>query len=334
MAGTNDHQIRAQRTWRLVARQHGMVSRAQLLALGYSRAAISHRLAKGRLFAVTRGVYAAGRPDVSRPGQMMAAVLASGDGSVISHEAAAELWRLRRRERGPIDVSVARPSRARRSGLVVHRRTFLTRDVVTRCEGVPVTGVPLTLVDLAATVSTRHLEAAVNMADSLDLLDPAGVRRALSRFPHIPGVTHLRRLLDAHSFRLTDSELERMFNRLVGRASLPAPRTQRFVSGHRVDFVWPEIGLVVETDSLRYHRTPMQQRRDAERDHAHLLAGVESVRFTHHQVAYAKPHVIRTLEAAAARARGDGHSCSLKGAQLTNDARAGRPVRGVGQSGG
>lgn len=87
----------------------------------------------------------------------------------------------------------------------------------------PVTGVPLTLIDLAAHVSTRHLEAAVNMADSHDLLDPDGVRTALRRFRDVAGVAPLRRLLEVDTFRLTDSELERMFTRLVARTSLRPP---------------------------------------------------------------------------------------------------------------
>ena len=171
-------------------------------------------------------------------------------------------------------------------------------DAVTTRERVPVTSVTLTLVDLAGRLGRSHLEAAVNMADSLDLLDAEHLRTTLEQFTRVPGVAPLRALLDREAFRLTDSELERMFRRLVAELGFPSPETQRYASGHRVDFVWPAIGLVVETDSLRYHRTALQQRRDAARDHAHLLAGRESVRFTHFQIAYEKPHVRRALRAA------------------------------------
>ena len=182
----------------------------------------------------------------------------------------------------------------------VHRRAILIPDAVTVTEHnqVPVTSVTLTLVDLADRLGRSHLEAAVNMADSLDLLDAERLRTTLEEFPRVSGVAPLRQLLDRDAFRLTDSELERMFGRLAGDLGLPPPQTQRYASGHRVDFVWPAVGLVVETDSLRYHRTALQQRRDAARDHAHLLAGRESVRFTHYQVAYEKSHVRRTLLAA------------------------------------
>ena len=137
----------------------------------------------------------------------------------------------------------------------VHARTILGPDVVDEHEGVPVTSVTLVLVDLAARVSRRHLEAAVNMADSLDLLDAERLRTTLERFPNVNGVAPLRWLLDREAFRLTDSELERMFRRLVAEVGLPPPQTQRHIDGFRVDFVWHDVGLVVETDSLRYHRT-------------------------------------------------------------------------------
>jgi very-short-patch-repair endonuclease len=65
----------------------------------------------------------------------------------------------------------------------------------------------------------------------------------------------------------------------------------------RVDFVWAELGLVVEADSLRYHRTPSQQNRDYARDHAHRLAGRRPLRFTHHQITHDPAHVERMLRA-------------------------------------
>ena len=302
MAHPTDRSIRATRVWELAERQHGVVTRAQLLDVGYSRDAIKHRIRRGRLHGRARGVYAVGRPEVSRYGEMMTAVLSAGPGAVISHETAAELWALRRRTAGPLHVSVPRPSPRSRPGTVIHRREILVPGATTRRQGIPVTSVALTLVDVAVHLAPRHLEAAVNMADSQDLLGPDELRRALDPHPGVPGVAILRELIDEASFRLTDSELERMFLRLVAQTALPKPLTQRHHDGYRVDFVWPDPGLVAETDSLRYHRTPLQQRRDAARDHAHLLGDLESVRFTHFQVAHEPEHVRRTLGRAAAKA--------------------------------
>lgn len=113
----------------------------------------------------------------------------------------------------------------------------------------------------------------------------------------------LRETLDRRTFTLTDSELERRFLPLARRAGLPAPQTQAWVNGFKVDFYWPELGLVVETDGLRYHRTPAQQARDRVRDQAHAAAGLACLRFTHAQIRFEPDHVVRTATAVAAKRR-------------------------------
>lgn len=111
----------------------------------------------------------------------------------------------------------------------------------------------------------------------------------------------MRSLLGARAFRLTDSELERRFLRLVRRVNLPVPQTGARLNGFKVDFYWPELGLVVETDGLRYHRTPAQQARDRERDQAHTAAGLTQLRFTHAQVFRDPVRVGQTLRAVVRR---------------------------------
>jgi predicted transcriptional regulator of viral defense system len=155
--------------WKLAARQHGVVSRRQLLDAGLSPEAIRHRVRAGRLHRAGRGVYAVGRPELSRYGSMIVAVLRCGSGAVVSHETAAELWGLRLPTAGPVEVSVPTPSPRRHPGVRVHNRRAFERDVRNQ---VPVTGVAQTLVDMAGHWSERHLEAAVNQADALDLMDP------------------------------------------------------------------------------------------------------------------------------------------------------------------
>ncbi len=294
MAAQTHEPRRAARLWALTRRQEGVVSTRQLLDAGFSRAAVKHRVGAGRLHPKARGVYAVGRPDISRYGEMWVAVLACGPEAGISHETGCELYGVRRREPGPIEVSV--PARARRhhAGIRVHNRRVLDGNVTTH-RRVPVTCLPLTLIDTALRWPERHLEAAVNQADALDLLDPEAMRSALDRYAGRPGVRPLRRLLDGHTFRLTDSELERIFLRLIRRVGLPDPMTQRYAGSWRVDFLWPGLGLVVETDSLRYHRTPAQQARDYRRDQTHQLAGLYPLRFTHFQLAREQRHVLRLL---------------------------------------
>jgi very-short-patch-repair endonuclease len=145
------------------------------------------------------------------------------------------------------------------------------------------------------------LERAVNEADRLDLVDPEGLRNALGDYRRERGVARLRRLLDRRTFRLTRSELEQLFLPLAEQAGLPLPMTKQRVNGFEVDFHWPDMGLVVETDGLRYHRTPAQQARDRLRDQTHTAAGLTSLRFTHAQVRFEPAHVRGTLSAVARR---------------------------------
>jgi very-short-patch-repair endonuclease len=273
--------------------QHGVVTRAQLTELGLSAEAIKHRVRRGRLHGVRRGVYAVGRPQLTRLGTLMSAVLACGAGAALSGEAAAELYGIRRRRSDPIEVTV--PGSDRKVASVLVRRRRLTAAERTLCRGIPVTTAVRTLLDLAPRLARVELEAAVNEADKLDLIDPEALRAALDELPRRRGAPVLRELLDRRTFRLTDSELERRFLQIVQRTGLPPPETQRWLNGFRVDFYWPRLGLVVETDGLRYHRTPAQQARDRLRDQAQLAAGLTPVRFTHAQVAFAPAQVERVL---------------------------------------
>lgn len=157
-----------------------------------------------------------------------------------------------------------------------------------------------TLADLATILNTKQLEAAVNEADKLDLADPEGLRMALDEMKG-PGVAVLRKMLDRLTFVLTDSELERRFVPIARRAGLPLPETGRWLNGFEVDFFWPGLGLVVETDGLRYHRTPAEQARDRLRDQVHTAAGLTPLRFTHAQIRFESDHVSRTVARVAGR---------------------------------
>jgi very-short-patch-repair endonuclease len=143
----------------------------------------------------------------------------------------------------------------------------------------------------------------VNEADKLGLVDPEALRRFVAQRPGLDGVAALRSVLDRRTFRLTDSELERRFLRLVDRAGLPRPLTQQRVNGFRVDFYWPELGLVVETDGLRHHRTPNQQSKDKARDQAHAAAGLIALRFTHAQIVFETGRVVSVLQRVGERRR-------------------------------
>ena len=287
--------------------QHGVVARRQLLGLGMSEEAIRHRLAIGRLHPLWRGVFAVGRPQVGQLGIWRAAVLACGQEAVLSHGSAAALWGFGDEGR-VIEVSTGRAKRGYRNGIVVHRRTVLTEADVIERRGIPVTTVVATLIDQATRLARRPLEAAISEADRLDLITPPALRRALEKQSPRPGVAHLRHTLDRRTFRLTRSELERLFLPIARRAGLGVPETGVAVNGFEVDFYWPELGLVVETDGLTYHRTPTQQAKDRVRDQARTAAGLTPLRFTHEQVRYETRYVEVTLgrvaERLASQARG------------------------------
>lgn len=230
----------------------------------------------------------------------MAAVLACGPGSMLSHRSAAALWGVA--ADGPeIEVTVRTPSPRRRPGVRVYRRpTLADRDLVAR-HGIPVTGVVRTFVDLASILRPRLVERSVNEADRLDLIDPPTLRLELQPYRCEPGVRPLRDTLDRRTFRLTRSGLERLFLPLAQLAGLPTPLTKQWVNGFEVDFYWPDLSLVVETDGLRYHRTPAEQARDRLRDQAHTAAGLMNLRFTHEQVRYEPEHVLAILRATVGR---------------------------------
>jgi very-short-patch-repair endonuclease len=293
-------QISLERVLALAARQHGVVTRAQLLELGLNSRAIEYRLRRGRLHRMHRGVYAVGRPQLTRHGTLIAAVLSCGPGAALSHEQAGEVLGIRKRRSGPIEVTVPAAAMRRRPGLRIHRRPLPDGDRATR-HGIPVTSVVRTLLDLAQRLPRAEMEAVVNEADKLDLVDPERLRAELAERGGQPGVAALRELLDRQTLTLTDTELERRFLPIVRRAGLPLPRTQRRVNDFRVDFFWPEVGLVVETDGLRYHRTPAQQARDRLRDQTHSAAGLTPLRFTHAQVVHEAGHVLQVLTSVASR---------------------------------
>lgn len=292
--GTTMLRARAAATWALVECQHGVIARWQLLALGYSPEAIKHRLGKGRLHAVHRGVYAVGRPELSQAGRWMAAVLAASEGAVLSHGSAAELWGFRPFAGKPIEVCVPPRLWRRRDGIHIHRGKVGASEL-TEYRRIPVVGIVTTFLQIAPRLGLGELERAINEADRLDLIDPESLRTALEGFSGRRGVRPMRVALDRRTFAMSRSELERRFRPIARRVGLPMPQTCVMRNGFEVDFLWPDLRLVVETDSLRYHRTPAQQARDRQRDHAHQAAGDLPLRFTHSQVRYEPAHVERTL---------------------------------------
>ena len=286
---------RHESVWALVRAQFGVISHSQLVALGYSGDAIRHRLQTGRLHRLFRGVYAVGRRQVTKKGMWMAAVLACGEGTVLSHESAAELCEIWTADVGLIHVTTSGRGGSH-EGIVVHRTKLGPEDVGTYA-GIPVTSPARTLTDLAARYGRTKIERAINDADKTDLVTIAELHQAVEAMPAgTRGRRAISRILDPATFTLTDTELEQRFVPIARAAGLSKPTTQHHINGHRADFYFDDLGLIVEADGGAFHRTPTQQRTDRRHEHAHAIAGTVMLRFTHHQIARESSYVRRVLE--------------------------------------
>ena len=281
----------------VAARQYGVVTKRQLLALGISKSAIGRRSTQSRLHRMHHGVYAVGHPVVSRHGHWLAAVLACGPGAALSHASAAALWELRASSATLIDVSVRSAGGRSRQGLRIHRRSALE---ATTKDGIGVTTPAQTVLDLAATLPQRALERAIDQAE-IQHLDLSSLDALISAHPRRPGATRLRRALEEPA-TLTRSELEEQMLAICRAHDLPAPRTNATVDRLEVDFLFPDARLVVETDGWTYHRTRHAFERERQR-HAQLArAGLRVLRFSERQLR--SPAAVAATVRAALRSSG------------------------------
>jgi very-short-patch-repair endonuclease/predicted transcriptional regulator of viral defense system len=287
--------------------QHGVVARGQLADMGIGRRAIGHRMQSGRLHPLHRGVYAVGHRVLSREGRWMAAVLAAGQGAVLSHRSAAALWGLRATARGRVEVTVPRKLGSR-PAIEVHV-SRLADDEIIVLRGIPVTTPPRTLLDLAAVLSARQIERALNEAEVLRLADPTSLGDLLERHPHRPGAGKIRKLLEAHDIgaTITRSELEDRFLQFLDEAVLPRPEVnaniQTTTGWIEADCLWRTHHLIAELDGHASHATTAGFERDRARDRALQAKGWSVIRITWRQLHEEPAAVARDLKRLL-RARG------------------------------
>jgi len=214
--------------------------------------------------------------------------MACGSGAVLSHRSAGRLWRLLRTSGGPIEVTRGRGWRAP-SGIVVHRSPLSDEEWTAR-DGIPVTGVSRTLLDLAAILTKRQLERAMNEAEVLRLTDVVSLPDLLERYPRRPGTVALRAILSAEDGLggPTVNDFEECFAALVGEHGLPRPRfnADLFVRGRHLnaDCLWEGARLIVELDGGAVHRTPRAFEEDRKRDRTLTAAGWRTIRVTWRQL--------------------------------------------------
>jgi hypothetical protein len=282
----------------LAARQDGVVTHAQLRALGLTQRAIAHRRRSRWLVDLHREVYAVGHDRLSPTGRRLAAVWAYGERASLSHRSAAAAWSLRGGGGDDLDVTVRAHSATRRAGTRLH---LTTRPVeATVLELLPITTPARTLLDLAGGVAPHQVEAALKQAEILGLFDLRALDAVLAAHPRHPGRKRLAAVLDRArrvELTLTFSELEDRFRALCDAHELPRPAVNARPLGFRVDFLWPAARLVVETDGWGAHRTRAAFEDDRARDQALSVAGFRVVRFTHRQIADGPAQVAATLGA-------------------------------------
>jgi very-short-patch-repair endonuclease len=265
---------------RIAGRQHGVVTSAQIEAAGIDKDGIAWRVRTGRLHRLHRGVYAVGHRSLSWRGRWLAAVLAAGDGAVLSHTSAAALWEFLLPISGPVHILLGAAVRRKpRSGLQIHySRTLAPRDVTHRH-------------DIAVTTPARTIE------DIRGTIEPYLFRRALRqaelaghRVPHLSAV------------RRTRSDLELLFLALCEAHDLPRPLVNHRLHGYRVDFFFADHHLAVETDSWEYHQGSVAMEDDHARDLALRGHGIETRRYTGDQLEAPSDAVVADLREALGRA--------------------------------
>jgi very-short-patch-repair endonuclease len=269
----------------LAGRQWGVVSRQQLLDLGFGRRGIQRRIESSRLSPLHPGVYAVGHRSVPKQGWWMAAVLASGPDAVLSHRTAAALWSLRGYSGGAIHVTA--PHKSASSKRVRRHHSPLPADEVALKDGIPATSVHRTIYDLSATVSVDEVIAMIKEAEYRNLWDRLSLWDLLERYPGKRGSRNLRfalkRLREEPTGRKR-SKLEERFAPFLRRHHLPLPRFNDWIAlepkGYRVDCHWPNVRLIVELDGWQGHSSRSAFQDDRARDRALRVAGYSVIHLT------------------------------------------------------
>jgi very-short-patch-repair endonuclease len=290
---------------RLAARQHGLVTHRQLRRLGFSSGRIGRSSRAFRLHRVHRGVYSLGHPVLSDHGRCLAAAMASGRGAVVSHEAAAWLWGLLSPCPRVIDVTVPRHG-DRRAGIALHHSSTLVPGEHGKFGPIPVTALPRTLLDLAATCSPRLTWSAIDRAERRGVLDLGAVDAMLKRRKGHRGVERLRKALAIYrepGFYRARSE--RLFRRLTKDAGLRRPLLNTWVEKFEIDAYWEEERFAVEVDGWEAHRTRKAFEDDRLRAEEMKLAGIDVIRISARRIETEPGEVGRRLALLLRRRRSE-----------------------------
>jgi very-short-patch-repair endonuclease len=267
---------------RLASRSHGVVTRAELFAIGVTNREIARRLENGSLIRVHRAVFRVGHEAPSLWASYLAAVRACGDRALLSGCAAAYLLGVTKGRISP-PPEVTAPTERRVRGVRTRRSRNLVPEDGMTWQGIPVTTVARTIVDLAGSLSVDALARACHEAGVLHGTTPSQVEEVLARRPSAPGARKLR-LVMWGEVNVTLSKLESRFIELLRDAGLPLPMTNRRVGRRRVDCRWADPPLTVELDGYRYHHSRHAWEQDRRREREARARGDEFRRYTYGDV--------------------------------------------------
>lgn len=297
--GTDGLATRERAVAAIAARQHGVITRQQLIRCGISGDTIDRWLRRGRLHRLHRGVYLLGPRILREWTREMAAVLACRAAALLSHRSAAQLWHLLPHAASPaIAVTIAGRDPGRKPGITVHRVAGIERWESRLRVGIPVTSPARTLLDLAA-AAPDLAEQATAEAFAKGLVRNRDLLSVLERHPRRPGAKRLR-VLTAGTPSLTRSEAERHFLALVRKSGLPAPEVNAKLWAYEVDFLWRRERLVVEVDGFAFHSSRPAFERDRRRDADLVARGFRVLRITWRQIVEGPEALVARLAQALA----------------------------------
>jgi very-short-patch-repair endonuclease len=272
--------------------QYGVVARWELTLLGYRKTAVQDRIDSGRLKPMHAGVYAVGHTKLTPNGYFLAAVLAFGPRALLSHRSAGVLWDLLSSRQIKVDVTTHVSAQRTTKRIKARRTRVLHPEDWTIKDGIPVTSVARTILDLAAILRPDGLLDVIDNAVRAELFDLAALERAIARTPHRRGVKKLEALLaDYRGAPNLRSKFEKRFRARLRATELPEARHDVMVAGYEADVYFPQFQLVIELDSRGYHLTPRAFENDALRDAARLKKGIATLRVTDKRF-YADPDAV------------------------------------------
>jgi very-short-patch-repair endonuclease len=236
------------------------------------------------LHEVFLGVYVVGVRRISRKGRWMAAVLAAGEGALLSHRSAGRLWRIIPSAAEWVDITCPSHRIVRRQGIVCHA-SAIADDEQEVVDGIPVTSPFRTIFDLAAVLDRRGLERAWHEAQVRGLTDRVSLPMLLERHPGRRGTRNLRALLESKEpVGITRNDFEEAFLALIDSYRLPRPRMNAHLALRgrffEIDALWERERVALELDSRSVHATPRNFESDRQRDRILLAEGWRTARVT------------------------------------------------------